>query len=123
MNDLDPPFSVEDYFARRVDARWEELKEQGNVLFKKGEYCNSIKLYSRALYISHGSIKSIPALYGVLRKAKRGSPAKKLSENPVLLILISRFLQLPLAETEYWLGESGTVRLPNQPAAVCYSNR
>jgi tetratricopeptide (TPR) repeat protein len=125
MNDLDPPFSVEEHFARRVDPRWEELKELGNVLFKRGEYRNSIKLYSQALYISHGSIKSIPALFGVLRKSKRGSPAQRLSENPVLLVLISRFLLLPLANTEYWLchGESVSVRLPNQPAAVCYSNR
>lgn len=125
MNDLDPPFSVEEYFARRVDTRWEVLKEQGNVLFKKGKYADSVKLYSQALCISHGSCKSIPALYGVLRKARRGSAARQVSQNPVLFILVSRFLQTPLVDTEYSLchGEAVTVRLPNQPAAVCYSNR
>jgi hypothetical protein len=129
MNDLDPPFSVEEHFARRVDPRWEELKEQGNVLFKRGEYLCSLRLYSQALYITHGSIRSLPALYGALRKARLGSPAQRLSESPMLLVLISRFLPLPLADTEYRLchgdaqAQAVSVRLPNQPAAVCYSNR
>lgn len=125
MNDLDPPFSVEEHFAHRVDPRWELLKEQGNVLFKKGDFRNSIKFYSRALYVTHGSCKSIPALFGVLRKARAGSAAKMLSENPGLLFLVSRYLHAPLVETEFMIGNGGSVsvRLPNLPAAVCYSNR
>lgn len=125
MSDLDPPFSVDEYFAKRIDPRWEILKEQGNVLFKKGEYKESARVYSQALYISLGSLKSMPALFITLTTHKPGSPGKIISENPILFVIISRYLPPPLVETEYSLGngEMIYVRSPNLPAAVCYSNR
>lgn len=125
MNDLNPPFSVEEFFAKRVEPRWECLKEEGNALFKKGDYQNSVKVYSQALYVSLGSLKSIPALFAVLRKMKAGSPGKAISENLMLLLLISRYLPAPLTPNEYTLinGHVVVAHLPNLPAAVCYSNR
>ena len=125
MVDLEPPFSVEEFFAHQIDPRWEELKEKGNILFKKGDYHESIRLYSQAMYVAHGPVKSIPALFGALRMAPVGSAKRKVSENPALLILVSGYLHIPVTETEYSLSrsESISLRLPNQPAAVCYSNR
>jgi hypothetical protein len=125
MSDLDPPFSVDEYFAKRVDPRWELLKEQGNVLFKKGDFKESVRVYTQALNITLGSLKSIPTLVITLKRHKKGTAQRRVSQNPLIFVMISRFLPPPLTDSEFTLfnGEKVTVRLPNLPAAVCYSNR
>jgi hypothetical protein len=122
---MEPTFSVDEFYARRVDPRWEVLKEKGNVLFKRGAFEASIVIYTQALHITFGSAKSMPALFCTLKTHRRGSPGRRIADEAFIYVHMSRFLAPPLMQRQYTMpnGEIAVVREPNQPAAVCYSNR
>jgi hypothetical protein len=54
-----------------------------------------------------------------------GSSLRAVGEDSTLFVRIAKFLQPPLGDItmKTYSGESITVRIPNLPAAVCYSNR
>jgi tetratricopeptide (TPR) repeat protein len=99
-------FSVADHFATRVDACWQEHKQQGNDLLKAGDLDGAVNCYTEGFNVADGSAcsKRLVSAFSV-----ESSPIR---ENKDITHRILSFLELPPVAPE-----------PNLPAATCLSNR
>ena len=113
----DPPFYFADEPARRVEPRWAELKDLGNVELAKGNYAGAIALYTDALLLA----TTRRPQFGVLSKLSFGN-GKQL--NAAVSNKILGFLPSP--EDPYQFEHAGRrrqIQPLNKPAAICLANR